>query len=218
MIELRPEPLAEVRPPVPKYLQEGYFVRFTDKWPSTMGHVAGRFFQIDKTNQVPYVRRYILPAGDFRDVDLSNGSGVFQESLYPINNSSLFEISFGWKLGSYLIHVYVPADRHINSLEFAGMTPDVTNVNRRFLGARKPEDSPFNDHRFFIYAVKDLEPVILRHYVLPNLGFVAPATAAFEKCIMGIFVNKCHLVEKKSPTDEQLKKAKVLEYHESIRW
>ena len=214
MIELRPEPLAEVRPPVPKYLQEGYFVRFTDKWPSTMGHVAGKFFQIDKTNQVPYVRRYILPTGavtgDYRDVDLSNGSGVFQESLFPINNSSLFEISFGWKLGSYLIHVYVPADRHISSLEFAGMTPDVANVNRRFLGARKPEDSPFNDHRFFIYAVKDLEPVILRHFVLPGV--------AWEKAIMGIFVNKCHMVEIKTPTDEQLRKARVIAYHEEIRW
>jgi len=209
MIELRPEPLAEVRPPVSKYLQEGYFVHFTDKWPSTMGHVAGKFFQVDKTNQVPYVRRYILPTTDFRDVDLSNGQGAFQESLYPINNSSLFEISFGWKLGNYLIHTYIPAERHIHGLEFAGMTPLVTDVNRRFLGASKPDDSPYNDHRFFVYAVKDLEPIILRHYILPGV--------AFEKVVMGIFVNKCHIVEI-TPTEEQKRKSKILEYHESLRW
>ena len=214
MIELRPEPLAEVRPPVSKYLQDKYLVRFTDKWPSTMAHVTGKLFEIDKTNQVPYVRRYILPTGavtgDYRDVDLSNGTGAFNESFYPENNSSLFEISLGWKLGSYVIHVYVPADRHLHSLEFAGMYPIMTNATLRYLGARKPEDSPYNDHRFFIYAVKDLEPIILRHFVLPGV--------AWEKCIMGIMVNKCHIVEIKSPTEEQLRKAKVIPYHEELRW
>jgi hypothetical protein len=217
VIELRPEPLAEVRPPVPKYLQEKYIVRFSDKWPSTMSHVTGKTFYIDKTNQVPYVRRYILPTADYRDVDLSNGTGTFNESFYPESTVSLFEISLGWKKGNYVIHVYVPADRHLHSLEYTGMYPQVTSATLRFLGARKPEDSPYKDHQFFIYAVKDLEPIILRHYILPGV--------ARDKAIMGILVNKCHLVEltptKKSElgvTEDQIRKAKVLPYHEELRW
>ncbi len=217
MIELRPQPLAEVRPPVPKYLQEKYIVRFSDKWPATMVHISGKTFLIDKTNQVPYVRRYILPTADFRDVVMSNGTGTFNENLYPESTQSLFEISLGWKLGNFVVHVYVPADRHLHSLEYTGMYPQVTNVNLRFLGARKPQDSPYKDNQFFIYAVKDLEPIILRHYILPGVDF--------EKAIMGILVNKCHLVEITAAnkttlgvTDEQLKKAKFLPYHEELRW
>jgi len=214
MLELRGEPLAEVRPPVPKYLQEKYIVRFTDGWPATMGHVSGKTFEIDKTNQVPYVRRYILPTGavtgDYRDVDLSNGTGAFQESLYPESNSSLFEISLGWKKGNYVIHVYIPADRHLHSLEYTGMYPLVTSATLRYLGARRPDDSPYNDHRMFFYAVKDLEPLILRHFVLPGV--------AWEKAIMGIMVNKCHLKLLTNPTAEELRKAKVIQYHEELRW
>ncbi len=210
MLELRPEPLAEVRPPVSKYLLPHYLVRFTTDWPTTLAQ-SGKVFEITKTNQVPYVRRFILPALDFRNVDLSNGpAGGFQESLYPQNVNSLFEISLGWKLGNYVVHTYVPAALPFRTLEFSGMTPVDTDANLRYMGATKPEDSPFNDHRFFLYLVKDTDPIILRHYVLPGV--------VFEKCIMGIFVNKCLLQLVEKPTEEQLKKAKVIEYYSTQRW
>jgi hypothetical protein len=210
MIELRPAPLAEVRPPVSKYLQQNYLVRFTDQWPTTKA-VSGKLFEIKRTNQVPYVRRFILPTGDYRDVDLSNGTGTFQESLYPTSDKSLFEISFGWKPGNYLIHIYVPATKPISQLEFSGMTPVLTDVNRRYLGARKPDDSPFDDHRAFIYAVNAMDPIILEHYVLPGV--------AFEKCICGIMVNKCLLSNPiTNPTDEQLKKSKEIPYWDELKW
>ncbi|GAH19724.1 unnamed protein product, partial [marine sediment metagenome] len=66
MLELKPQPLATVSPPVPKLLQEGFFVRFTDQWPLTLPHVKGKTFQIEKTNQVPYDLSYIIPANDYR--------------------------------------------------------------------------------------------------------------------------------------------------------
>lgn len=73
MLELKPMPEATVTPGVPKLLQEGYFVRFTDAWPLTLPHVKGKFFQVEKTNQVPYDITRIIPGGNYCDVDLQDG-------------------------------------------------------------------------------------------------------------------------------------------------
>ncbi len=81
MLELKPQPLATVSPPVPKILQEGYFVRFTDVWPDTLSEVKGKLFQIEKTNQVPYDISRIIPEDDYCDIDLSNATGG--ENTYP---------------------------------------------------------------------------------------------------------------------------------------
>ena len=75
MIELKPTPGATISPGTPKLLQKGYFVRFTDQWPDTLPYVQNKFFQIGKTTQVTYDLSYILPADDYRDVDLSNAAG-----------------------------------------------------------------------------------------------------------------------------------------------
>ena len=75
MLELKPMPEATVSPGVPKLLQEGYYVRFTDAWPLTLPQVKGKFFQVEKTNQVPYDITRIIPGGNYTDVDLSNATG-----------------------------------------------------------------------------------------------------------------------------------------------
>ena len=107
MIEQRPMPLATVAPGVPKLLQEGFYVKFTDKWPVTLPHVSGKFFTIDRTNEVPYDLSYILPTNDYRDVDLSNAAGG--ENIYPENTKTLYEVALGFKPGNYLVHFYIPA-------------------------------------------------------------------------------------------------------------
>ncbi len=208
MLELRPAPLATVSPGVPKILQEGYFVRFTEKWPDTLSDVKGKLFQIEKTNQAPYDLSYIIPSNDFRDVDLSNSTGG--ENIYPENTKTLYETLIGFKLGNYLVHFYIPAGEYMHRLEEAGMVPDVTSATRKYLGARKPEDSPYDDKRIFSYSVKDLEPLILRVYVDTGIDY--------EKIVMGLLVNKCYLKHIPSPTTEQLRLAKVIQYYSELRW
>ncbi|MBA7611167.1 hypothetical protein ES703_18386 [subsurface metagenome] len=208
MLELRPAPLATVSPGVPKILQEGYFVRFTDAWPDTLSDVKGKLFQIEKTNQVPHDLSYIIPSNDYKDIDLSNATGG--ENIYPENTKTLYETLIGFKLGNYLVHFYIPAGEYQHRLEQAGMVPDVTDATRKYLGARKPEDSPYDDKRIFSYSVKDLEPLILRVYVDTGIDY--------EKIVMGLLVNKCYLKHIPSPTTEQLRLAKKIQYYSELRW
>ncbi|GAI01504.1 unnamed protein product, partial [marine sediment metagenome] len=163
MLELKPQPLATVSPPVPKLLQEGFFVRFTDQWPLTLPHVKGKTFQVEKTNQVPYDITRIIPGGNYCDVDMSNATGG--ENIYPENTKTLYETILGFKPGNFLVHFYIPAGEYVHRLEQSGMVPNVAHATHRYLGARKPEDSPYADKRIFIYSVKDLEPLILRLFV-----------------------------------------------------
>lgn len=208
MLELRPVSLARVSPGVPALLQENYFVRFTKEWPDTLSHVKGKFFQIDKVNQVPYDLSYIIPTGDFKDVDLANTSAG--EKIYPENTKTLYEVALGFKPGNYLAHFYIPAGEYVHRLEYTGMVPDVASSTLRYLGARKPADSPYDDKRIFMYFVYHLEPLILRLYV--------EAGVDYEKVVLGLTVNKCHLTEIAVPTVEQVKLAKEIKYYTELRW
>ena len=207
MLELRPVSLARVSPGVPALLQEGHFVRFTDAWPDALDHVKGGSFQIEKVNQVPYDLSYIIPTGDYRDVDISNSDAG--EKIYPENVKTLYETALGFKPGNYLAHFYIPSGEYMHRLEYTGMVPDVSSSTRRYLGARKPADSPYDDKRIFIYSVYKLEPLIIRLYV--------EAGIEFEKCLLGLIINKCHL-KPVSLTPEQMARAKVIRYYTELRW
>ena len=208
MIQYLPIPEATVGATFPKLLQKGFFVKFTDEWPDTLPHVKGKTFQIEKTNQVPYDLSYIIPANDYRDVDLSNAAGG--ENIYPENTKTLYEVALGFKPGNYLTHFYIPAGEYMHRLEYSGMTPDVTHATHRYLGARKPEDSPYDDKRIFMYFVYHLEPLILRVFVDSGIDY--------EKCVLGLTVNKCYLTQIAAPTAEQLRLAREIKYYSELKW
>ncbi len=208
MLELRPVSLARVSPGVPALLQENYFVKFTDAWPDTLSHVKGKTFTIDRVNQVPYDLSYIIQTGNYRDVDLSNTDAG--EKIYPENTKTLYEVALGFKPGNYLTHFYIPAGEYMHRLEYSGMVPDVAHATHRYLGARKPEDSPYDDKRIFMYFVYHLEPLILRVFVDSGIDY--------EKCVFGLTVNKCHLTQIAAPTAEQLRLAKEIKYYSELRW
>lgn len=221
MLEYKPTPLATVAPGVPGLLQDGYYVKFSDAWPSTLTQVSyadgtsptgnrGKFFKVGPVNQVPYDISYIIPANDYRDVDFSNVASAFNENLYPTNNRTLYEITMGWKQANMLAHFYIPAGEYVNRLEQASMAPNVTSPTLRYLGAKRPEDSPYDDHRIYLYTVFNMEPFILRLFV--------DSGVAHDKVITGLVVNKCYLTEVSAPSDEQLKRAKLLRYYTEIRW
>ncbi|GAH96576.1 unnamed protein product, partial [marine sediment metagenome] len=103
-----------------------------------------------------------------------------------------------------------PAGKSVHGLEYAQMYPDLTNVKRKYLGARQPKDSPYEDPRIKLYLVKDLAPLIMRLFVLPGV--------AFEKIVVGLTINKCQMRELEAPTEDQVLKAKVIRYYDYLRW
>lgn len=216
MIEFLPIPEATVGATLPKLLQKGFFVKFTNEWPDTLPYVKGKFFRIARVNEVNQDLPYILPSNDFRDVDFSNQTGGV--NLYPENTKTLYEVALGFKPGNYQVQFYIPAGEFVSRLEQAGMVPDVTVVARKYLGAFKPADSPYDDKRILLYFVKDLEPTILRVFVDTGLGPVAAPNIAFEKCVLGVTVNKCYLEEMKAPKQEELARAKEILYYSQLRW
>ncbi|KKN35595.1 hypothetical protein LCGC14_0782050 [marine sediment metagenome] len=193
----------------PRQLQEGYLVRFSEKWPSTFSQIRGKTFRIQKTSQIPYDLSYIIPVDDYRDIDLSNGTGSFMENLYPTNDTTLYEVSLGLKLGNYVVHFYLPATQNISGLEQASMiNPDVTDAKEKFLGARQPKDSPYDNPQMKFYLVKDLSPLIVRPVILSNVDY--------ELVVLGFVVNKCKIELIPSPTKDELQKAKEIKYYEEI--
>jgi len=209
MLELVPKPQFSVVIP-PKTLQEGYLVTFSSDWPSTHVAIREKTFRIDAVNQVPYDLSYIIPTGDFRDVDFANGSGTFKENIYPENQNSLFEVLLGFKPGNFISHWYIPAGKSVHNLEYAQMYPDLTNAKRKYLGARQPKDSPYDDPRIKLYFVKDLAPMIMRLYVLGGVDY--------EKIVTGLTINKCQMRELTIPTEADRLKAKVIRYYDYLRW
>lgn len=216
MIEYLPIPEATVGATLPKLLQKGFFVKFTNEWPDTLPHVKGKFFKIARVNEVNYDIPYILPSGNYRDVDFSNQAGGV--NLYPENTKSLFEVALGFKKGNYQVQFYIPAGEFVNRLEQAGMVPNVASATLKYLGAFKPEDSPYEDKRILLYFVKDLEPLLARVFVDTGQGPVVVPNLAFEKIVLGVTVNKCYLEEMKAPSAEQLAKCKTIDYYSTLRW
>jgi len=208
LIQYLPTPEATVGATLPKLLQKGFFVKFTDEWPDTLPHVKGKFFRVARVNQVNQDLPYILPSNDFRDVDFSNQTGGV--NLYPEGSRTLYEVALGFKPGNYQVQFYIPAGEFVSRLEQAGMVPDVTVAARRYLGAFKPEDSPYEDKRILLYFVKDLEPMILRTFVDTGCDY--------EKAVFGVTVNKCYLDEMKTPTADQLARSKEILYYSQLRW
>ena len=208
MLELQTKPQFSVVIP-PKLLQEGYLVTFPTTWPSTYKWVSGKTFRIDAAVQTPYDLAYKIPTGDYRDVDFSNGNGTFQESVYPENVQSLFEVAIGFKPGAFISEWFIPAGKTLHRLEFAQMEPDITHAKRLFLGAFQAKDSPYDDPRIKAYFVKDFTPLIMRLYVLAGVDY--------EKVVVGLTVNRCKIREIE-PTTEQVAKAKVVRFYDEMRW
>jgi hypothetical protein len=222
VIELKPSPLAYVSPGVPSLLQPGYYVKFSDAWPATLSHVTyqdaqgftrGKFFQVEVTNQVNYDLSYKIPVNDFRDVDFGNTATGFNENLYPTNPKTLYETQIGFKEANLLAIFYIPAGEPLSRLEQANMIPPVAlpfGATLRYLGAKKPSDSPYYDKRIYLYSVFNMEPLIMRLFVDNGVDF--------DKVVVGLVVNKCSLTIIDYPTQEMLNRAKVIKYYTEERW
>lgn len=223
MLELKPSPRSYISSGYPSLLQEGYYVKYSDAWPGALSNVTyadahgvtrGKLVQVLVTNQVPYDLSYKILTGDFRDVDFSNTLSAFNENLYPQNSQTLYETQIGFKPANVLAIFYIPAGQYVNRLEQPSMVPNVGSATLRYLGARKPEDSPYNDKRIYFYSVYQMDGLIMRL-------FVDSGTPDYEKVVVGLLINKC-FTQWIQPTDPTyataLSKAKILKYYTEERW
>ena len=188
-------------------LRKGAWVRFSDGWPDPHGWAKGRVFVVaNEPLVVPFQASFILPGNDSRDVDLSNAAGGLK--LYPTTAGVLYQIAVGFKPGNYLVHIFIPRDRHIFALGESTMFPNVSDPILKYLGAKTPADSPFGSPLLFFYAIKDQPAIVLR--------LVVDAGVDFEKVTIGFQVNKLRLQEIPVPTAEQRERALLIQWPEEM--
>lgn len=188
-------------------LRKGAWVRFSEQWPDTYKWAKGKVFEVEQEPIiVPYQASYILPGGDYRDVDLSNATAGLK--LYPEMEGVLYEALVGFKPGEYLCHIYVPKDKYVYALGEATMWPDVTDPLRKYLGAKSWLDSPHTAPLLKLYFIKDMPAFIFRLLTLEGVDF--------EKVTVTFQINKCQLREIPTPTPEQVEKALLIRWYTEL--
>lgn len=162
---------------------EKCYLKFSDQW--RFDWCSGKFFEITQSILVPYSVSYILPESDYKDLNLSNESGAL--NLYPTRNYEVNEMLVGFRPGLYLTHIYIPQNQYVLSLAASGMYPDVTDTDKRYLGAQHWTQSPYWDPTLKLWDIYDMNPWYLRPYVLQG--------ANFEKVTIELWVKRHRLKE-----------------------
>lgn len=196
--EVRPEDLL---------LQKDAWVYFSDKWPGTWKWCSGKLFRVtEEPILVTYPYSRILPASDYKDLDLSNADAGIK--LYPEDEGVLYQCAVGFKPGDYITHVYLPKDKYVYSLGESTMFPDVSDASKLYLGAKRPSDSPHTSPLLFFYFIKDGPALYLRPYILESV--------TYDKATIEFHVNKTKLSEIENPSEEMIKRALRISYYTEL--
>ena len=189
-------------------LSKGRWVYFSDKWPGTWKWAAGKLFQVsEEPILVRYPKSYILPGADYKNIDLSNSDAGLK--LYPEDEGVIYQCAVGFKPGDYITNIYVPGTtKYVYHLADATMFPDVTNATTRYLGAKRPQDSPASTPLLFFYFIKDGPAFYLQPYVLESVSF--------EKVSIEFNVNKCRLTEIPNPDEDMISKARRIAFYTEL--
>lgn len=202
--QLRPEDLQ---------LSRGSWVYFSDKWTDIWKWASGNLFEVcEEPIVVNFMESKVLPVYDWKDIDLSNSlSGL---KLYPTMEGILYETFLGFKEGDYITQFYVPSNKYVYQLGESSMFPDVDDASKRWLGAKKPSDSPAETPTIRLHFIKDSPPFYLRPYVIAG---------TFEQCTFVFSINKCKLKQIHAPAiadtvatkafEEKKARARRISYH-----
>jgi len=206
MIEVRPTEVFAGVQPRPKILLVDRWIRFSNGFPSSLNHVRGKTARIAKQQQVPYELSYLLKEGCYKDINLSNEDTG--EKLYPNVTTNLYEVLIGFKPGNYLTHLYFPAEYPLYRLDHPDMSPLVSSLTMKYLGAIKPSDSPAENPIFKMYLVYNLSPIILR--------LVVDEGVDYEKMSLKFTINRC-LMDFDAPMPPHIQPKPIL-YLDEIKW
>jgi len=163
---------------------------FTEAWPDGHKWAKGKYWEIVETAPVFYEKGYVTPGDDFIDLDLSNATGGVK--LFPEAEGVVYEMLVGLKPGNYQVGVYIPGPSdYLLALGDSPMYPDLADPERRYLGAITPTDSPYDNPLLKLWAIADMQPWVLKTYVLQGVTFGKP--------ILGFRVAKHRLVQIEKP-------------------
>jgi hypothetical protein len=198
-------------------LKKGSWVQFTKAWGGDQEWAAGKCFEVIND---PLVVKYPIsrraPTGHYCDLDLSNlvnpasttppATQIFSWQMYPVQKSVLYQIAVGLKSGNYWVQTYIPAAKFIYTMGATSIFPDTASPIWRYLGVKRPPDTPEESPVWFLYTLWNMVPIILRCYV---------DGPDFEKMTLVFKVNKCQLQEKLL-NDQQREKALLLPYYTEL--
>lgn len=165
--------------PKPNYLY------FSDKWPKDW--LKGKYFKITRSVIVTHARSYDITGDDYKNLDLSNASAGLK--LYPESEGYVHEILIGMKKGNYLTQIEIPSSKYLATLPESTMIPSTTDDILRYLNAKFPEDSPWDNPNIKIWVVKDAAAFVFRLLTLEGIDY--------ERCSLKFIVAK-HRIEKLS--------------------
>lgn len=172
------------------FLKKGSWVKFTDKWPSDHNWAKGKLFSVaNDPLVVTFPMSYVLPGGDYTDVNLANLPSGFSKTvlnLFPAKQGVLYQTGVGIKEGDFFVQVGIPAaQQYVYRLGQSYMYPIITDANLKYLGQKTYRDSPERAPLLFFYFVYNLAYFFMRVYALEGKDF--------EKCTVTFYVNKCDL-------------------------
>lgn len=187
---------------MPTLLKQRDIVTFTERFPDAFER---KTFEVRLTQQVPYSRQFFLDSGqtfifDMKDED----DGGFEPVLY----TTLYEILVSIRCPDILGYVLVPDPRYLNRLEQSNFFPEPANDMKRYIGPFTQRDSEVGNSKMIIHYVRDQTPVKLKFFNdSPLPGKIELVTV----------VNRCRIDRKEIPTDDELKRARVIVHPDIIR-
>lgn len=190
-------------------LEPKHVVHFVGSHPEYwQERVAGKYFRILMTQQIPYSRAFILGPEDTYSADISDDNAAIGDfGLYPDNSMTLYENLIGLKStsGSVLLYPRAPPNEWFATLEEGGYIPDTTNNNLRYLGPWTEEITPADRPQARIHTIKDEESVGILLY---------NDTDVYNKVVLVMLVNRCLMqhVPKESLTDKELERCRELSH------
>lgn len=192
----------------PDLLLPRQYVKFTGK-DFTDEIKEGDMFKVVRTQQVSYEQSFILPPGDFTQIDLSSESAT-SLGLYPMSTDTLYEILVGIKASEDIItYIQVPAGKYFARLEKPELFPNPLTPQLRYIGHIDESKTPYKEPKLRIHTVKDLEPVVFQLY---NDG------SRYGKIVYTFLVNRCQIERIQAEEAATIDVYREIQHYEALRW
>ncbi len=176
------------------------FISESDKYAPTIK--ANVFYEVKRTQQIPYTFSLILPPADGTLIKLDD------IGLYPERRNSVYQLIIGFGGSSdILIYPMIPETDYFLRLEKAEYAPNPAVESLRYLGCLTKEDSPIQDPKLEIITVKDYETVAFN---------IFNPTSVYKKLIVDILVNRCLIEE--VPKEEKVNIWRDILDYRLLRW
>lgn len=190
-----------------KLLQAKQVVHFVGSYPEYwQQRVAGKYFRIKITQQIPYDRAFIMSPALEHNVDISeDNTRIGDFGLYPDNDATLYEILVGMKStsGSVLLYPRAPPNEWFLTLEESQFVPVPASNDYRYLGPYNEEITPADRPQLRLHTIKEEEAIGFRLYNDASID---------NKIVLVMLVNRCLMdeVRREELTEKELERTREL--------